>query len=772
MGLIKTGNYDVAFLDVNMPELSGIEISRYVKDNNINTKIVYLTGYPCVNEMLAKELGADEYLRKPVDLKVIGDIVDKELRILIVEDSPLDAELIARELTEGGLDYTSKWVKSKDEFLRALVEHAPAIILCDYNMPDFGAQEALKIKKESFPKIPLIVVSGTIGEDLAVNTIKLGAVDYILKDRLGRLVMAVRRALEETKIASESEQLRTELIQAKEVQLAHFQKAMANSTDAIGMLTPDGRHYYQNEAFTKLFGFSVSETEAALRSPATIYVDEKVGRSIFDTIMRGDAWTGEVKMFTKDKRIVDISLRAYPIKDNNGNILGLVGIHTDITERKRWEIEREKTLKWQLHTNMLRQALLVSGRLEHKLNIITESVVRIFDADFCRIWLIRPGDLCEKGCIHAKNKIRPHVCRFRDKCLHLMSSSGRYTHIDGKNHARVPFGCYKIGLVAAGLEHKFLTNDVVNDPRVHNHEWARELGLMSFAGYQLKVPGGEVIGVLALFAKHPILASEDALLDNLSTTTAFVVQQAAAAEEMVRSKVIQSTSEMKSKFAAMVSHELRSPLGAIKEGINLVEEGLVGNINNKQKNLLDIAKNNLDRLERLINNVLDFQKIEARGMEFDIRENDINEVVSEVASAMGMLADKKKLDFTVNLCGNVPKSAFDKDRVNQVVTNLVNNAIKFTESGNVSISTMVENNTLHVVVQDTGRGIRREDILRLFQPFEQIDNLMDKKKGGSGLGLAISKDIIEAHKGKIWAESEFGKGSVFHFTLPIKERRG
>ena len=130
----------------------------------------------------------------------------------------------------------------------------------------------------------------------------------------------------------------------------------------------------------------------------------------------------------------------------------------------------------------------------------------------------------------------PHVCRQRDRCLHLLASSGRYTHIDGPGHRRVPFGCYKIGRVASDEDPKFLSNDVQNDPNVHNHAWARELGLVSFAGYQLRTPGEETLGVLALFAKHPILADEDAMLDGLGSTVARVVKQAVAEEALRQSE--------------------------------------------------------------------------------------------------------------------------------------------------------------------------------------------------------------------------------------------
>lgn len=262
-------------------------------------------------------------------------------------------------------------------------------------------------------------------------------------------------------------------------------------------------------------------------------------------------------------------------------------------------------------------------------------------------------------------------------------------------------------------------------------------------------------------------------------------QRAAGVKREHLLEQLATSSEVKSKFASMVSHELRSPLGAIKEGINLVLEGMEGDINDKQKHVLTIAKNNTDRLSRMINNVLDFQKMESGKMEFDVQEGDINAVALEVGKAMGKLAKEKGLDLVVELDDGLPKIRFDRDKIVQVFTNLLNNAIKFTEKGRILVCIKKEDNVVHVTVKDDGPGISSEDLKRLFQPFEQLNGVRDKKKGGTGLGLVISKEIVLAHKGKIWAESppvglpaeggragELGKGTAFHFVLPIKERRG
>jgi len=184
------------------------------------------------------------------------------------------------------------------------------------------------------------------------------------------------------------------------------------------------------------------------------------------------------------------------------------------------------------YLNRLRERLLSSVSLGDKLKKITDDIVDIFKADFSRVWLIKEGDLCDSGCIHAEITDGPHICRYRDLCLHLEVSSGRYTHIDGEVHRRVPYGCYKIGRIASAEDRKFITNDVANDLAIHNHEWARELGLVSFAGYRILSAEGNPIGVLALFSQHIISAEEDSLLEDLANTTAQVIQTSQANEAL------------------------------------------------------------------------------------------------------------------------------------------------------------------------------------------------------------------------------------------------
>ncbi|MCI0481343.1 MAG: cell wall metabolism sensor histidine kinase WalK, partial [Candidatus Dadabacteria bacterium] len=228
---------------------------------------------------------------------------------------------------------------------------------------------------------------------------------------------------------------------------------------------------------------------------------------------------------------------------------------------------------------------------------------------------------------------------------------------------------------------------------------------------------------------------------------------------------------LKSRFTSMVSHELRTPLTAIKEGISIVQDGTAGTLNDEQKEFLEMSKRNVDRLARLINDVLDYQKLESGKSEFKLEDNDMNEIIKEVGKSMALVANGKGLEMIVYLDEDLPKARFDRDKMTQVLTNLLNNAIKFTEKGEITITCAKNGNNIQVKVQDTGPGIKEEDLSKLFRPFEQLETGGGRKTGSTGLGLAICKDIVERHNGKIWAESEPGKGSTFFVTIPIVERR-
>lgn len=201
----------------------------------------------------------------------------------------------------------------------------------------------------------------------------------------------------------------------------------------------------------------------------------------------------------------------------------------EITERKQFE-------GWIAGLNQLKEELLTRDDLQSNMRHITEAVVNIFGADFCRLWIIKPGDRCELDCVHATGTKGPHVCHVRDRCLHLVASSGRYTHIDGEMHRRVPLGAYKIGRVATGDESKLVTNQVLVDPRIHDHQWASDNGLASFAGYKISSDEGDPRGVLALFSQSEISERQDGLIETIANTASQLILMDRAETELRESE--------------------------------------------------------------------------------------------------------------------------------------------------------------------------------------------------------------------------------------------
>jgi signal transduction histidine kinase len=222
----------------------------------------------------------------------------------------------------------------------------------------------------------------------------------------------------------------------------------------------------------------------------------------------------------------------------------------------------------------------------------------------------------------------------------------------------------------------------------------------------------------------------------------------------------------RAELVNMVSHDLRIPLTAIKEGIDIVLVGDAGAVNNEQKDFLCLAKRNVERLSRMITDFLDYQKIEADKQKFKIKQNDLNELIKDVHKTMEPVATQKGLEFRVELEEGLPPIEFDYDGITRVVTNLVSNSLRFTSKGCIVIRTKKDDNTIVVAVSDTGCGIKAEDMKLLFKKYGQVRSSAVKDEESTGLGLVISKQIVEYHRGKIWVESQPGKGSTFSFYLP------
>ena len=227
--------------------------------------------------------------------------------------------------------------------------------------------------------------------------------------------------------------------------------------------------------------------------------------------------------------------------------------------------------------------------------------------------------------------------------------------------------------------------------------------------------------------------------------------------------------KLKSQFVANVSHEFKNPLFVINESLEIVLDGLMGKINAKQEKILKTGKRNVERLIRLVIDMLDLAKIEAGKMEMRREKFDIAELVNEILAGYESELNKKQIVLRRDVSEEASLIYADRDRISEVVINLLNNAIKYTpKKGNVEVKLRLTKKEVRFEISDSGAGIKEQDFEKIFDKFERVTTGTQE---GTGLGLPITKDIIELHKGKIWVECKIKKGSKFIFVLP-KDFRG
>ena len=281
----------------------------------------------------------------------------------------------------------------------------------------------------------------------------------------------------------------------------------------------------------------------------------------------------------------------------------------------------------------------------------------------------------------------------------------------------------------------------------------------------------QAIGCLCLrrLVVQPFTDKQITLLQTFADQAVVAIENTRLFEEIAqKTRELEIASQHKSQFVANMSHELRTPLAAMLGYAELLQEGIYGAPPEKFLPILTCIRSNGKHLLGLINTVLDISKIEAGQFKLNIGEYALGSIVETVVVATESLASAKKLALKTEVTKELPCGIGDEQRLTQVLLNLVGNAIKFTDAGEVRITAGAENGHFMVCVSDTGPSIPAEECERIFEKFRQVDSSNTRAKGGTGLGLAIAREIVAMHGGRIWAESRLGQGSTFHMELPVR----
>ena len=300
--------------------------------------------------------------------------------------------------------------------------------------------------------------------------------------------------------------------------------------------------------------------------------------------------------------------------------------------------------------------------------------------------------------------------------------------------------------------------------------------------------GDNFFGCIEIFKETAFTAEDSTCFQTIAQQVSLPLKSATLYQELIETNhKLEKLERLKSEFISIVSHELRTPLTSIKNSLDILMSGRCGEITQAADKFLSMAMRNVQRLSGIINDLLDLSKIEAGKMDFNFAPTNINTVIGYVKSALSEVAKTKGLNLITSEAENLPDITADAQRLEQVLTNLVSNAIKFTpENKTIKISSSLVNskdiminkyfkdsiklkdgNYVEVCVEDEGIGIAEKDLLHAFDKFAQIENSLSRKAGGTGLGLPIAKQLLEAHRGAIWCDSELHKGSKFYFVIPI-----
>ena len=494
-----------------------------------------------------------------------------------------------------------------------------------------------------------------------------------------------------------------------QIQKAYFEQLFQCAPEAIVILNREDRVLHVNPEFSRMFGYSV---------------DEVIGQPINDLIvpaeLRQEALSlsrevtdshnvqVETRRCRKDGSLVDVSILGTPILFEGGQV-GIYGIYRDITERKRAEEKRRQSEeKFRKLFHQSNDGIFIHD-LEGNILDVNQKALEQFGYEREELLALKIKDL--------------HPAETAD------SPRERFAQIREKGFIR------------------FETEFVRKDRTRFSAEVSASL--FEVAGRQL------VQGIVRDITERK--RAEVAL------------QQAKEAAE--------AANRSKSEFLANMSHEIRTPLNAI---IGMTELALETDLNDEQREFLRVVQSSSESLLGLINDILDFSKIEAGQMELESVPFNLRELVENVADIFGVKAAAKRLELLCYMDPQLPSwYVGDPTRIRQILINLVGNAIKFTETGEVALHVVAarrrkrgKKQTLHFRVSDTGIGISKAHQRKIFEKFTQADTSTTRKFGGTGLGLSISSSLVELMNGRMWIESQVGRGTTFHFTVTLAEAAG